>query len=250
MRISRCSFISISQFQNRVDAITAKKTRSYCDIQPLSPEDALEARLLLDATAWPESRPLSVPVALEQTSSPANSSFTILGAGRGRWHVGDRLEAAVTMFDFQGRRKESGGDFIIARLHSPALGAGVAGRVVDHLNGSYSAVFHLLWEGDVQVEVTLVHSSEAIAMLRNLTSNQPDRIYFKSHFRSGSVTETCTCNVCLDTTEPLCDYTDLHTGDPWFCYKPKNLSCDARIDHSMGGFKQQLQDWEKKLIQR
>ena len=38
-----------------------------------------------------------------------------------------------------------------------ALGAGVAGKVLDHLNGSYSAVFSLLWEGSAQVEVTMLN---------------------------------------------------------------------------------------------
>jgi len=57
--------------------------------------------------------------------------------------------------DFQGRPKKSGGDFLLARLHNLTLEAGVVGQVVDHLNGSYSAVFSLLWEGDAQVEVML-----------------------------------------------------------------------------------------------
>lgn len=99
-------------------------------------------------------------------------------------------------------------------------------------------------------QVTLVHPSEAITVLRSLTSQQPDRIYFQSLFRSGSVSETTTCNVCLKPTQPLCNYTDLRTGDPWFCFKPKKLSCDARINHSKGGFKNRLKAKEDKLFQR
>ncbi|XP_029016258.1 NXPE family member 3-like [Betta splendens] len=253
-----CS-LDVWQAQNRVDYITttsrdntkSKMTQSFCSFQPLSPEDALETQLLLDSTAWPKDPPLSVPIPVDQISSAAKSTFTILqGTGRGQWHVGDQLKVLITMYDLRGRPKKFGGDFIIARLHSPALGAGVAGQVVDHLNGSYSAVFYLLWEGTVQVEVTLVHSSEAIAVLRNLTNKQPDRIYFQSYFRSGSVSEKTMCNVCLNMTQPVCNYTDLHTGDPWFCYKPKKLSCHARISHSKGGFKENLKDWERKLFDK
>lgn len=129
---------------------------SFCSFKKLSPEDALEIRLLLDSIAWPETPPLSVTVPLEESSDPANSTFTILPrrAG-GQWYVGDQLEVMIKMYDFQGRPKKSGGDFLVARLHSPILGAGVTGQVVDHLNGSYSAVFSLLWEGSAQVEVTL-----------------------------------------------------------------------------------------------
>lgn len=59
------------------------------------------------------------------------------------------------MYDFNGRPKKSGGDFLLARLHNPTLYAGVVGQVLDHRNGSYSAIFPLLWEGSAQVEVIL-----------------------------------------------------------------------------------------------
>ncbi|KAM7377937.1 hypothetical protein PAMA_013039 [Pampus argenteus] len=224
----------------------------FCSFQPLSPEDALEERLLLDSIKWPETPSLPTPLSREQTTDPAHSTFTILPGRRDgqQRHVGDQLEVMINMRDFQGRPKKSGGDVLLARLHNPALGAGVAGQVLDHLNGSYSAVFSLLWEGSAEVEVTLVHPSEAVTVLHRLTRQQPDRIYFKSVFRSGSVSETTTCNVCLrPTQQPLCNYTDLNTGAPWFCYKPQNLSCDTRISNYNGGFNQKLEAKEATLFQ-
>nr|XP_040041121.1 NXPE family member 3-like isoform X1 [Gasterosteus aculeatus aculeatus] len=225
--------------------------RSFCTFQPLSPQDALEERLILDSIAWPETPLLPSPISLEQTTDPAQSTVTILpGRKGGQWHVGDQLEVMIQTFDFQGRPKKSGGDFITARLHNRKLEAGVAGQVVDHLNGSYSAVFSLLWEGDAQVEVTLVHPSEAVTLLNRLNREQPDRTYFKSLYRSGSVSETTICNVCLRPTKQLkCNYTDLRTGEPWFCYKPTNLSCDTRINHFRVAFKQSLTLKEEKLFQ-
>ncbi|KAF3855814.1 hypothetical protein F7725_016537 [Dissostichus mawsoni] len=91
------------------------------------------------------------------------------------------------MSDFKGRPKTSGGAFLLARLHNSKLQAGVVGKVVDHLNGSYSAVFSLVWEGDAVVEVTMVHSAEAIAVLQRLTREHPYRTAWKSIFRSGEV---------------------------------------------------------------
>ncbi|XP_075932191.1 NXPE family member 3-like [Anarhichas minor] len=216
--------------------------RSFCTFKPLSPEDALEERLILDSIAWPETPLLPALISLEQTSDPAHSTFTILpGRKGGQWHVGDQLEVMILTSDFQGRPKKSGGDFLFARLHNRKLEAGVVGQVVDHLNGSYSAVFSLLWEGDAQVEVTLVHSGEAISVLNRLNREQPYRMKYMSLFRSGSLSETTLCDVCLrPTQQPLCNYTDLRTGEPWFCYKPENLSCDARINHYMGGGKENL----------
>ncbi|KAG7215870.1 hypothetical protein INR49_021851, partial [Caranx melampygus] len=220
----------------------------FCTFKPLTTEDAQEEDIILDSIAWPETAPL---VSMEQTSDPAHSTFTILPKkGGGQWHVGDQLEVMIEIYDFRGRPKQSGGDFLVSRLHNLKLGAGVAGQMVDHLNGSYSAVFSLPWEGSAEVEVTLVHPSEAVTVLRRLTREQPDRIYFESSFRSGWVSESTTCNVCLHPTQqPLCNYTDLQTGDPWFCYKPKKLSCDARVTHSKGGFRRNLKAEEEQLFQ-
>ncbi|XP_050933682.1 NXPE family member 3 isoform X3 [Lates calcarifer] len=242
--------VSSTIFTQRVSTNTSMH-QAVCTYQPLSTEDAVEASLLLDSIAWPETPPSPAPVSLEQTSDPAHSTFTVLPRkGGGQWHVGDQLEVMIKIYDFKGSPRKSGGDFLIARLHNRKLSAGVAGQVVDHLNGSYSAVFSLLWEGDAQVEVTLVHPSEAITVLRRLNQEKPDRIYFQSVFRSGSQSETTTCNVCLPPTQqPLCNYTDLHTGEPWFCYKPKKLSCNARITHAMGGHKLNFTTEENRLFQ-
>uniref|UniRef100_A0A3Q4H0D7 Neurexophilin and PC-esterase domain family member 3 n=1 Tax=Neolamprologus brichardi TaxID=32507 RepID=A0A3Q4H0D7_NEOBR len=214
--------------------------------------EALEENLLLNSTAWPETPSLSSPLFLSNTSDAAHSTFTILPSIReGQWRVGDKLEALIKIHDFKGRPKKFGGDVLFAKLHNPTLGAGVVGQVVDHLNGSYSAEFSILWEGSAQVEVTLVHPSEAVRVLHRLNREQPDRIYFKSQFRSGSVTETTICNVCLHSAQqPVCNYTELLTGEPWFCYKPKNLNCDARINHFTGGFKENITAIEKQLFQR
>ncbi|XP_078021229.1 NXPE family member 3-like isoform X2 [Epinephelus lanceolatus] len=251
--------MDVLEFEHIMKSIIVQKVstdsdmnHSFCTFQPLSPEDALEERLLLDSIAWPETPPLPAPVSLENTSDPAHSTFTILPRrGGGQWHVGDQLEVMIKMSDFHGHPKKYGGDFLLARLHNLKLGAGVAGQVLDHLNGSYSAVFSLPWEGDAQVEVTMVHPSEAITVLRRLTREHPDRIYFHSLFRSGSLSETTDCNVCLrPTQQPLCNYTDVRTGEPWFCYKPKNLSCDSRINHSRARYKVNIEANETKLFQR
>lgn len=217
---------------------------SYCSniVQESSPEDALEERYLLDSIAWPENTPHHPAFSLRRTSDPVHSLFAILPAGGGRdWHVGDQLEALIQMHDFQGRPKRQGGDFLLARLHSPELGAGVAGQVQDHRNGFYSAVFPLLWEGVARVEVTLVHPYESVSVLRRLREERPDRVFFKSLFRSGYLSETTVCNMCLPSNQqPLCNYTDLHTGEPWYCYKPKLLGCDTRINHAKGGYQKHL----------
>lgn len=222
--------------------------------QKPSDEEAQEERFLLDSIAWPEPPVGAGPPALPQTSDPAHSVFTIFHAKEegGGWHVGDQLEVFIQMHDFKGRPKRYGGDFLLARLHSPKLGASVAGVVVDHNNGFYSALFPLLWVGVAQVDITMVHSSEAVAVLRRLREERPDRVYFKSLFQLGLISETTMCNVCLPPDwQPQCNYTDLHSGEPWYCYKPKTLSCDTRINHAKGGYlKNLISNKEALLFQR
>lgn len=211
--------------------------------QKPSPEDELEERYLLDSIAWPGPPPHSAPPVLRQTSDPVHSMFAILPSKEGgrEWHVGDQLEVLIQMHDFQGRPKHYGGDFLLARLYTQELKASVAGQVLDHRNGLYSALFPLLWIGSAQVEVTLVHSSEAVAVLRRLREERSDRVFFKSLFRLGFLSETTLCNMCLpQDQQPLCNYTDLYTGEPWYCYKPKMLSCDTRINHAKGGYLKHL----------
>ncbi|XP_032444785.1 NXPE family member 3-like [Xiphophorus hellerii] len=229
--------------------LTNSIAKTSCSFHSLSPKEAQVANSLKRLIAWPETLSLLPHLSLNDTSDPAHSTFTVLPNERGSWFVGGQLEVLIKMSDFHGRPKTCGGDFLLARLHNPTLNAGVAGRVFDHRNGSYTAVFPLLWEGSAHVEVTLVHPSEGVAVLEKLTQEQPDRIYFRSLFRLGSAHEMTTCNICLRSSQRLCNYTDLSTGEPWFCYKPKNLSCDARISHAKAGFRVYLRPMEEKLFQ-
>ncbi|RVE56258.1 hypothetical protein OJAV_G00219310 [Oryzias javanicus] len=218
---------------------------------PKPSKEAVEMDVLKNLITWPSTPLLPINFSWNDTSDPAHSSLTVLPKrGGGQRRVGDELEVLIQIYNFRGKPKKSGGDVLLARLHSPSLLAGVAGKVVDHLNGSYSALFPLLWEGNVQVEVILVHSSEAVTVLQQVSRSQPYRIYFRSLFQSGPLTEITICNVNIDAPQQtLCNYTDLQTGEPWFCYKPKKLSCDNRVSHAMGGFKKNIKPQEEKLFQ-
>uniref|UniRef100_A0A8B9BS93 Neurexophilin and PC-esterase domain family member 3 n=1 Tax=Anser brachyrhynchus TaxID=132585 RepID=A0A8B9BS93_9AVES len=211
---------------------TTKITRKpYCgyEQQTLSKREQVEQESLLAAIQWP--KPPDDKIAFLQSTDPVHSDFVIVKP-RGFFKVGDQLEVLVRMKDFQGKPKQYGGDYLQARIHSPLLKAGATGRIVDCHNGLYKVFFTLLWPGEVKVSVTLVHPSEAIQVLLRLREERPDRVYFKSSFKSGRYSETTECNVCLPGDLPVCNFTDLYTGEPWFCYKPRKLSCASRISHN------------------
>lgn len=223
---------------------------SYCSHLGQEPteEEAKEERYLLKSISWSEPPVLGLP--LRQSSDPAQSYYIIQDAGE--LQVGGQLVVKVQMNNFLGQPKKHGGDFLVARLHTPELEAGVVGQVQDHRNGNYTLFFPLLWPGVVQVDVTMVHPSEAVMVLKRLREEQSDRVFFKSLFRSGYLSETTLCNLCLPVKkQTLCNYTDPYTGEPWYCYKPKLLDCDTRINHAKGGYKKHLlTSYEKKFFQR
>ncbi|XP_044142481.1 NXPE family member 3 [Bufo gargarizans] len=210
-----------------------------CDfrLQILSKSEYEEQKSLLKMVAWPG--PPHDKIEFMKSTDAAHSHFVILQS-KSSFKVGDVLEVLVRVHDFEGNPKHYGGDYLQTRIHSPLLKAGAVGTVLDHQNGFYSVYFALLWPGRLTVSVVLVHPSEGIQVLQQLREDKPDRVYFKSLFRSGDISETTMCNVCLPKKQPICNYTDLNTGEPWFCYKPDKLSCSSRVNHAKGGYMKNL----------
>nr|XP_042709319.1 NF-kappa-B inhibitor zeta isoform X2 [Chrysemys picta bellii]XP_042709325.1 NF-kappa-B inhibitor zeta isoform X2 [Chrysemys picta bellii]XP_042709328.1 NF-kappa-B inhibitor zeta isoform X2 [Chrysemys picta bellii]XP_042709332.1 NF-kappa-B inhibitor zeta isoform X2 [Chrysemys picta bellii] len=237
--VSALNWIKETGDQQSSSPTTKTTQKHYCDYehQTLSKREQAEEESLFAAIQWPNPPVGKIPFI--RSTDPAHSNFVIVNS-HVRFKVGDQLEVSVHMKDFQGKPKQYGGDYIQARIHSPLLKAGATGRVVDDQNGFYKIFFTLLWPGEVRVSVSLVHPSEGIQVLQRLREERPDRVYFKSLFRSGSTSETTVCNVCLPGDLPVCNFTDLYTGEPWFCYKPRKLSCASRINHAKGGYQKSL----------
>ncbi|XP_054981297.1 NXPE family member 3 [Sorex araneus] len=215
--------------------VTGLSRNPYCgyEQQTLSSQERLEEDSLLATLQW--QLPKVGPVPFLQSTDPSSSYFVILNSAT-FFKVGSQLEVLVHVQDFQRRPKKYGGDYLQARIHSPKLQAGAVGQVVDYQNGFYKVIFTLLWPGKVKVSISLVHPSEGIRVLQHLQEEKPDRVYFKSLFRSGRISETTRCNVCLPGGKPLCNFTDLYSGEPWFCFKPEKLPCSSRINHFKGGY--------------
>ncbi|NXX16571.1 NXPE3 protein, partial [Podargus strigoides] len=245
--VSGSNWITEDDVQHSLSQTTKTARKPYCDFkqQILSKREQVEQELLLASIQWP--KPPDGKIAFVQSTDPTHSDFVIVKPS-GLFRVGDELEVLVHMKDFQGKPKQYGGDYLQARIHSPLLKAGAAGRIVDCRNGLYKVFFTLLWPGEVKVSVSLVHPSEAIQVLLRLREEKPDRVYFKSSFKSGRYSETTECNVCLPGDLPVCNFTDLYTGEPWFCYKPRKLSCASRISHAKGGYQKGLLTQEESLF--
>ncbi|NXT17544.1 NXPE3 protein, partial [Syrrhaptes paradoxus] len=245
--VSGSNWITENNLQHSLSQTTKITRKPYCGYkqQNLSKREQVEQESLLAAIQWP--KPPDGRIAFVESTDPAHSDFVIVKPS-GFFKVGDQLEVLVHMKDFQGKPKQHGGDYLQARIHSPLLKAGATGRIVDCHNGLYKVFFTLLWPGEVKVSVSLVHPSEAVQVLLRLREERPDRVYFKSSFKSGRYSETTECNICLSGDLPVCNFTDLYTGEPWFCYKPRKLSCASRISHAKGGYQKGLLTQEESLF--
>ncbi|KAG7331328.1 hypothetical protein KOW79_005297 [Hemibagrus wyckioides] len=202
-----------SAFETPDNVLLAEVNYTYCAqfVQKPTAEEAIEERHLFNSIAWPDPPVKDLPA--EFSSNPAKSYYVV--QGEPEQHIGGQLVVNVHVHNFLGLPKRHGGDFLTARLHSPKLGAGVVGKVHDHNDGNYTVLFPLLWAGEVQVEITMVHPSEAVAVLKRLRKEQTHTMIFKSQFRSGDLSETTECDMCLPHNQkPLCNYTDLETGEP------------------------------------
>ncbi|XP_057187561.1 NXPE family member 3-like [Triplophysa rosa] len=195
------------------------------------------------------------------STNPAHSTFVIHNL-KDSYQIGEEIYVMIHARDFGNNPKHYGGDFFQAKLFSSKK-ASVFGEVVDLLNGSYSVRFLLPWVGQAQVAVRLIHSSEAVQVLKHHRDTDSDRVFFYGYFEGPGpngtrLNEIVKCNAKWDknglekkgTGDCCCEYKDSRTGEEWRCQKPKSLPCSARVYHSMGGYSKRVTAKEAKFMQQ
>ena len=96
-----------------------------------------------------------------------------------RYVVGDVVRILITARDNKNVTKTHGGDYMRLKLYTEQTQSSWAIDVTNDLgNGTYLADVELRWPGIVQVIVTLIHSHEAIQVLRRIRQNDAYRIVF------------------------------------------------------------------------
>ncbi|XP_040186360.1 NXPE family member 2-like isoform X2 [Rana temporaria] len=163
-----------------------------------------------------------------ETTSAINSTAIILN-DKPNYCVGDTLIVQVEMFNYLGRRKTYGGDFIQARIFSPKLGAGASGRIEDFKNGTYYIYFTLFWKGQVQISILLMHPSEGVSLLwkgRNMGYNY---ISYTGEFLNKNKKVHTECGFYLNSQNEKCKYVDRKYREVFYCIKLPEVPCDAFI---------------------
>ncbi|XP_073407763.1 NXPE family member 3-like isoform X2 [Dendrobates tinctorius] len=199
---------------------------------------------LLELIDWPE--PPSTVSHVNFSTSPKNCDYHLLNP-RDTYRVGEFLKVLITAHDHFGRPKNYGGDFFQAKLHSGKVKAGVTGQVKDHGNGIYVATFLLPWTGEAEVHIRLIHSSEAVDVLKKKRESHPEKVYFNGYFRYNGSSAVAECNLQI-AGKDVCTYIDPVSGDKWHCERPQNMTCHSLIFHSMGGYRKVTNALEDSLL--
>ncbi|XP_066279169.1 NXPE family member 3-like [Branchiostoma lanceolatum] len=159
-------------------------------------------------------------------------------------NIGDFFRASILTIEDggkqTGRKKEIGG-------------SGAVGIITDHQNGTYTATFRLLWEGEVTIRIQLVHPRQAIdAIERNIRRYPIDLVAFQKRYVVGHDTIDTQCNVdsvIFKNTSALCNYSDPHAGVWWYCEKAASISCNTSGYHGILRYKE-VNDVDRELFTR
>ncbi|XP_006890859.1 PREDICTED: NXPE family member 1 isoform X1 [Elephantulus edwardii] len=163
---------------------------------------------------------------MNTTTSASHSRVTLLSR-RDTYCKGEQLDLLLEMRDHLGRRKEYGGDFLRARMSSPALKAGASGEVTDFHNGTYLVRFTLFWEGQVSLSLLLIHPSEGVSALWRARNQGYDRVIFTGKYVNGTAHIFTECGLTANTSAELCQYLDSENEEAFYCVKPQHMPCGA-----------------------
>ncbi|OCT72369.1 hypothetical protein XELAEV_18035347mg [Xenopus laevis] len=201
----------------------------YLDVQyskqPVTPNDN-EQRILDIYNSINNKFPSLSFLHINSTTSAKNSKAIILDH-RKEYCVGDTLTIQLDMFDYNGKKKTYGGDFLRARIFSPKLGAGASGVIKDLNNGTYHVQFTLFWEGNIQISILLMHPSEGVAALWRARNSGYKNINFNGKFLNKSEEVQVQCGFHLDSQEEKCEY--VAAEEYFYCIKPLGVPCNALI---------------------
>ncbi|XP_041425146.1 NXPE family member 1 isoform X2 [Xenopus laevis] len=187
-------------------------------------------------------------VYINRTTSAKNSKAILLDHWK-KYCVGDSLTIQLDMFDYIGKKKIYGGDFLRARIFSPKLGAGASGIIEDLNNGTYHVHFTLFWEGKVQISILLMHPSEGVAALWRARNSGYKNIIFTGKFLNKTKEVHTECGFDLDSQEEKCRSGE--EGENFYCIKPLGVPCEAFISvKSNNRPHAYLTDLEKRLFIR
>ncbi|KAI8515323.1 Neurexophilin [Branchiostoma belcheri] len=161
-----------------------------------------------------------------------SENFVISVVNPRPWYrVGRHLSIKIVAMDTRGRPKTYGGDLIRAKVYTRSpVQASTSGKVTDFGNGTYVANFFLSFPGKVSVAVKLVHSSEAVQVLRRLQDISRRIMVCGFQEENSDVTEWMQCSNTPQESLSLrdvCDFSKPRLNVSFYCERPRASSCKS-----------------------
>ncbi|KAM4702945.1 NXPE family member 2-like [Rhinophrynus dorsalis] len=163
---------------------------------------------------------------IHKATSAEKSKATIINP-KHEYCIWEQLNVRVEAYDYLGDMKSYGGDYLRARIYSPATNSSASGNITDFNNGTYLVNFTLFWEGEIFISVLLMHPSEAVSALWRSRNKGYANIKYTGNFTSASEYVNRECGFQLDTKEEICQYVDKRDQEAFYCIKPPNFPCEA-----------------------
>lgn len=165
---------------------------------------------------------------IEKTVSVAKSSVK-LKAGRKNYSVGEAIELTISLRTGFNLNRTRGGDKLRVRIYNNTLQAFAPGYVIDHYNGTYTAVVRTHWPGKQMISVILAYRREAVRAMYYIRKKIPSTRTIDAVFRNGKKEAATACHPVrswLTEFKEVCNLTFTNGGMSWYCGKPRNgLKC-------------------------
>ncbi|XP_067676425.1 NXPE family member 3-like [Haliotis asinina] len=165
---------------------------------------------------------------VSETTDASRSSMYV--KRKSSYRVGDLIQIQIDLYDSQGKRKKTGGDFLRVWMEDSKNSNSVSGQVFDHNNGSYTAVVKAVWVGQGTIRAFIATRREEILYRYKIFEKYASLWITYFVFRKDKLEETNGCSIRVPADEKSgnwCNFTMENNGFPWYCLKPKNkqLTC-------------------------
>ncbi|KAK7002654.1 NXPE family member 3 [Biomphalaria glabrata] len=137
--------------------------------------------------------------------------------------MGSEVKFKITLFNVRKEPRVQGGDLINVWLVSDAPKASIAADVLDHRNGTYTAITVLPWCGKVKVMAAIAHQREKFRLMFYIQRVFKTTYWFAGNFHSPNASEYTPClphpYIPGHAGNDVCNLTAM-LGSPYFCGRP------------------------------
>ncbi|XP_071136694.1 NXPE family member 2-like isoform X2 [Mytilus edulis] len=164
------------------------------------------------------------------------STVEIINNKSATFTTGDIITLRIILHKENGDVLTESGDFLKVWMSEKGKGAGSAGYVVDHGNGTYIGVIKTLWSGSPNIKISLSFPKESIGLFVNYIYKNGMLRTMKGVFKNArGETGKGPCGIHTLQKHGICDFTSKNYGMRWFCSLPDKPGFDCSDWYSIIG---------------